>query len=81
MKYKIIKKCQICEKKLFDFLNLGKQPLCDDLTKKPNNSKFYKLPNNIILVGSYHPSPRNVNTGRIDIKKMTNLFLKIKKAI
>ena len=43
MKYKIIKKCQICEKKLFDFLNLGKQPLCDDLTKKPNNSKFYKL--------------------------------------
>ena len=45
------------------------------------HSKFYKLPNNIILVGSYHPSPRNVNTRRIDIKKMTNLFLKIKKAI
>ena len=38
MKYKIIKKCQICEKKLFDFLNLGKQPLCDDLSKKPNNN-------------------------------------------
>ena len=48
---------------------------------KFGHSKFYKLPNNIILVGSYHPSPRNVNTGRIDIKKMTNLFLKIKKAI
>jgi len=43
MKYKIIKKCQICEKKLFNFLNLGKQPLCDDLSKKPNNNKFYKL--------------------------------------
>jgi len=43
MKYKIIKKCQICKKKLFDFLNLGKQPLCDDLSKKPNNNKFYKL--------------------------------------
>ena len=48
---------------------------------KFGHCKFYKLPNNIILVGSYHPSPRNVNTGRIDIKKMTNLFLKIKKAI
>ena len=43
MKYKIIKKCQICEKKLFNFLNLGNQPLCDDLSKKPNNNKFYKL--------------------------------------
>ena len=43
MKYKIIKKCQICEKKLFDFLNLGNQPLCDDLLKKPNNNQFYKL--------------------------------------
>ena len=43
MKYKIIKKCQICEKKLYNFLNLGNQPLCDDLTKKPNQSKLYKL--------------------------------------
>ena len=24
-------------------MNLGSQPLCDDLTKKPNDSKFYKL--------------------------------------
>ena len=43
MKYKIIKKCQICEKKLYNFLNLGNQPLCDDLTKKPTQSKLYKL--------------------------------------
>ena len=43
MKYKIVKKCQICNKKLFNFLNLGKQPLCDDLKKKPNSNKFYKL--------------------------------------
>ena len=35
----------------------------------------------ILLVGSYHPSPRNVNTGRIDVNKMTNLFLKVKKII
>ena len=43
MNYKIIKKCQICNSKIFSFLNLGKQPLCDDLTIKPNDSNFYKL--------------------------------------
>ena len=48
---------------------------------KFGHSKFYNLPNNILLVGSYHPSPRNVNTGRIDINKMTSLFKKIKKII
>jgi uracil-DNA glycosylase family 4 len=48
---------------------------------KFGHSKFFKLPNNILLVGSYHPSPRNVNTGRIDVNKMTNLFIKVKKAI
>ena len=42
---------------------------------------IYNLPNNIKLVGCYHPSPRNVNTGRINEKKMTNLFLKVKKLI
>ena len=48
---------------------------------KFGHSKFFKLPNNILLVGSYHPSPRNVNTGRIDVNKMTNLFIRIKKII
>ena len=43
MKTKIVNKCQICNLNLSNFLNLGKQPLCDDLTLKPNNSKFYKL--------------------------------------
>lgn len=43
MKYKIIRKCQICNNRLFDVLNLGKQPLCDDLTKRPNSSNFYNL--------------------------------------
>lgn len=43
MKYKIINRCQICNNYLKDFLDLGKQPLCDDLTKKPNSSNFYKL--------------------------------------
>ena len=43
------------------------------------HDKIYKLPGNIILVGCYHPSPRNVNTGRINEKKMTNLFRKVLK--
>ena len=45
------------------------------------HGKNYKLPNNIILVSCYHPSPRNVNTGRINEKKMTKLFKNIKKKV
>ena len=41
----------------------------------------YKLNKNLTLVSSYHPSPRNVNTGRINTKKMINLLKKIKKII
>ena len=37
----------------------------------------YELPDKKILIGCYHPSPRNVNTGRIDEKKMTSLFKKV----
>jgi len=43
------------------------------------HEKIYKLPGNILLVGCYHPSPRNVNTGRINEKKMPNLFKKVLK--
>ena len=43
------------------------------------HDKIYKLPGKIFLVGCYHPSPRNVNTGRINEKKMTNLFRKVLK--
>ncbi len=52
-----------------------------DSNIKFGHSKFFKLPNNILLVGSYHPSPRNVNTGRINVNKMTNLFIKVKNTI
>ena len=48
---------------------------------KFGHSKFYQLPNDILLIGSYHPSPRNVNTGRINVNKMTSLFKKIEKII
>ena len=41
--YKIVKNCQICNSRLIKFLDLGKQPLCDDLKKKPNTNKYYKL--------------------------------------
>ena len=44
MNYRIIKNCQICNKKrLSKFLDLKQQPLCDDLQKKPKKNKFYKL--------------------------------------
>ena len=34
----------------------------------------YVLPDNKILIGSYHPSPRNVNTGRMDENNMDKLL-------
>ena len=61
---------------------------CINIFKKnydfSKNAKFshgaiYDLPNNIKIVGCYHPSPRNVNTGRINEKKMTSLFKKVLK--
>ena len=48
---------------------------------KFEHNKIYKLTDKIILVGCYHPSPRNVNTGRIDQKKMTGLFKKVLKLV
>ena len=41
----------------------------------------FVLPDKKILVGSYHPSPRNVNTGRINMKKMVSLLNEVKKII
>ena len=38
----------------------------------------YKLPDKKILIGCYHPSPRNVNTKVINLKMMKNLFIKAK---
>jgi uracil-DNA glycosylase len=46
-----------------------------------SHGKYYLLPDGRILVGCYHPSPRNVNTGRINIKKMTSVFIKAKKKL
>lgn len=43
------------------------------------HNRPYELPNGKILWGSYHPSPRNVNTGRINVEMMTSLIKEIKK--
>jgi len=43
------------------------------------HGKSYILPDNVILMPSYHPSPRNVNTKLISKKMMVNLFRKAKK--
>ena len=40
-----------------------------------------KLPDNKLLIGSYHPSPRNVNTGRINKSKMVSLLKNVKNQI
>ena len=45
------------------------------------HGKEFLLPDNKVLVGSYHPSPRNVNTGRIDKNKMIRLLKKVEKII
>jgi|TARA_B110001450_G_scaffold81311_1_gene77061 uracil-DNA glycosylase len=41
----------------------------------------YKLPDNKILIPCYHPSPRNVNTKVINVKKMISLLKAAKKII
>ena len=41
----------------------------------------YQLPDKKILIGCYHPSPRNVNTKRINLNKMVRLFKNAKKII
>ena len=45
------------------------------------HGKKYVLPDGKILIGSYHPSPRNVNTKKVTMNMMKNLFFKVKKII
>ena len=51
---------------------------------KSKNYKFshaakYRLPDKKILIGCYHPSPRNVNTKRINLNMMVKLFKNARK--
>ena len=77
-------------KKLKVIITLGKVAFDNCLKyykKKYNLSKkfsfkhgaSYILPDNIVLVPSYHPSPRNVNTKLVSQKMMVALFRKAKK--
>ena len=77
-------------KKLKVIVTLGKVAFdnCTKLYKQKfniNNKFIFKhgktqlLPNGLIILSSYHPSPRNVNTRIITIKMMVNLFKKAKK--
>ena len=43
------------------------------------HGKTQLLPNGLIILSSYHPSPRNVNTKLISNKMMVDLFKKAKK--
>ena len=41
----------------------------------------YKLPNGIKLYGCYHPSPRNVNTRRLDFNMMVTFLKSLKEEL
>ena len=45
------------------------------------HDKKYTLPNGKILWGCYHPSPRNVNTGRLNQNMMIDLLRKVKRSL
>ena len=76
-------------KKLKVLVTLGKVAFdnCTKLYKQKFNieekfifkhGKIQLLPNGLIILSSYHPSPRNVNTKLISTKMMVNLFKKAK---
>ena len=77
-------------KKLKIIITLGKVAFdnCLKFYKKKYNldkkfhfkhGKTYILPDNVILMPSYHPSPRNVNTKLVSQKMMIDLIRKAKK--
>ena len=41
----------------------------------------YELPNGIKLYGAFHPSPRNVNTGRLSFEMMTGFLKRLKEEL
>ena len=45
------------------------------------HGKAELLPNGLIILSSYHPSPRNVNTGRLNKAMMVSLFKKVIKLV
>ena len=43
------------------------------------HGQCYQINKNLKLMGCYHPSPRNVNTGRIDEGRMLEVLFEVKK--
>ena len=41
----------------------------------------YELPNGLILFGAFHPSPRNVNTGRLSFEMMVDFLEVVKREV
>lgn len=41
----------------------------------------YELPNGLVLFGAFHPSPRNVNTGRLNFNMMVDFLNRVKKEL
>ena len=77
-------------KKLKTIVTLGKVAFdnCVKFYKKKYNlnrkinfkhGKTYIMPDNIVIIPCYHPSPRNVNTKIISQRMMVDLFKKAKK--
>ena len=93
MDYKIIKKCQICSNKnLKQILDLGNQPLCDDLKKKGVGKKYktkiifcdkcftafqkYNVDKKILFHKNYHYRARNTKDVVNGMKELANSALK-----
>ena len=60
-------------------LNIYKKKYNLDKKFHFKHGKTYNLPGNVILMPSYHPSPRNVNTKLLSQKMMIDLLRKAKK--
>jgi len=61
-------------------LTLKRYPRLD---KKPrfSHGALYRITNDVLLAGSYHPSQQNTFTGKLTEKMFDDIFLRIKKLI
>ena len=86
----ILQSSELSLKKLIVIVTLGKVAFdnCIKLYKNKfklkqkfifKHGKTLILPNGLVIIPSYHPSPRNVNTKLISEKMMISLFKKAKK--
>tara|TARA_Y100000589_G_scaffold93098_1_gene87952 strand:- start:899 stop:1474 length:576 start_codon:yes stop_codon:yes gene_type:complete len=48
---------------------------------KFTHGNFYKIKEDLTLIACYHPSPRNVNTGRLNKEMMVNLLRKLRDTV